>query len=463
MSEETESCNMSEETAVVDQAQPSKPGLKTRLKEFSRRVPHDLIPLFALVATVFLVILYASDWKLWDGQLPVETTNDAYVRADVTPLSTKVSGTVSRVLINDFDQVKKGQLLVELRNDDFIARANQAESLYKKAVENIKTIGKQIEVQTEKIETARLATSIGVQDITRATATVGSTSASLQAARSNLEQARAEKAQASARLKADEAVALRAVQERQRQTALFADKASTQQTIEQVVADDDRQKSIVEADKEEIRRLDNLIAARTSEITKLEEDLKSSRASNTQSYDQLASRDAQLIAERKERDVLTDELKEAESLAKASKAAWQEALVELDYTRIVAPVDGVLSERRVRAGQQVNAGTQVVTIVSSVPWVIASYRETQMRKIAVGDKAEVSVDALGGLVLKGEVQSLSPASEAQFALLPPDNPSGNFTKITQRVPIKIVLKADQKSLPRLKSGMTVIAKVWTHF
>ena len=454
---------MSEETGVVDQSQPSKPGLKTRLKEFSRRVPHDLIPLFVLVATVFLVILYASDWKLWDGQLPVEATNDAYVRADVTPLSTKVSGTVSKVLINDFDQVKKGQLLVELRNDDFIARANQAESLYKTAVENITTIGKQIEVQTEKIESARLATSIGVQDVTRATATVGSTSASLQAARSNLEQARAEKAQASARLKADEAVALRAVQERQRQTALFAEKASTQQTIEQVVADDDRQKSIVEADKEEIRRLDNLIAARTSEITKLEEDLKSSRASHTQSYDQLASRDAQLLAERKERDVLTDELKEAESLAKASKAAWQEALVELDYTRIVAPVDGVLSERRVRAGQQVNAGTQVVTIVSSVPWVIASYRETQMRKIAVGEKAEVSVDALGGLVLKGEVQSLSPASEAQFALLPPDNPSGNFTKITQRVPIKIVLNANQKSLPRLKSGMTVMAKVWTHF
>ena len=153
--------------------------------------------------------------------------------------------------------------------------------------------------------------------------------------------------------------------------------------------------------------------------------------------------------------------KEAQSSAKARQAAWQEALVELDYTKIVAPVDGVLSERRVRAGQQVNAGTQVVTMVSSVPWVIASYRETQMRKIAVGEKAEVSVDALGGAVLKGSVQSLSPASEAQFALLPPDNPSGNFTKITQRVPIKIVFDPDQKLVKRVKSGMTVIAKVWT--
>lgn len=179
-----------------------------------------------------------------------------------------------------------------------------------------------------------------------------------------------------------------------------------------------------------------------------------------QAQDELKSRDAQLIAERKEIEVLNDQLREAQSEVKARLAAWQAALVELDYTKIVAPVDGALSERRVRAGQQVNAGTQVVTIVSAVPWVIASYRETQIRKMAVGDKAEVSVDALGGSTLKGTIQSLAPASEAQFALLPPDNPSGNFTKITQRLPIKIVFASDQKLLPRLKSGMTVIVKIW---
>ncbi len=449
----------------INAVEPTPPSVRTRhhrWKNFVQRVPQDLIPLMVLVATVFLVILYASDWKLWDGQGAVETTNDAYVRADVTPLSTKVSGTVSKVLINDYDQVKKGQVLVELRDDDFIARAKQAESLYKQALENIDTVGKQIEVQKQKIETARLSTSIGAQDINRATATVGGTTASLQAARSSLEEANAEKAQAQARLKADQATALRAAQERQRQTELFADKASTQQTIEQVVADDERQKSIVEADKEEIRRLDSLIAARAAEINKIAEDLKSSRASDIQAADQLRSRDAQLLGEKRQMDVLNDQLEEAKSAAKARKAAWQEALVELDYTKILAPVDGVLSERRVRAGQQVNAGTQVVTIVSAVPWVIASYRETQMRRIAVGQKAEVSVDALGGAVLKGFVQSLSPASEAQFALLPPDNPSGNFTKITQRLPLKIVFDPDQKLAQRVKSGMTVIVKVWTH-
>ena len=452
---------MPEETHEVEQAPASSPGFKKRFKDFIARVPRDLIPLMVLVATIFLVIVYASDWKLWDGQGSSQSTNDAYIRADVTPLSTKVSGTVASVLINDFDTVKKGQVIAELRNDDFTARCNEAESQYKQAVESISTVGKQIDVQKQRIETARLSTSIGVQDVTRATASVAGTDASIEAARASLEAARSEKSQAQSRLKADEAVELRALQEKQRQTDLFADKASTQQTVEQVVADYDRQKSTVDADKQEVNRLTSLIAERTSVITKLNQDLKSTRASDTQAGDQLRSRDAQLLGEQKQMEVLRDQLKEAESAAAAKKAAWQEALVQLDYTKIIAPVDGVLSERRVRAGQQVNAGTQVVTIVSSVPWVIASYRETQMRRIDVGDKAEVSVDALGGAILKGTVQSVSPASEAQFALLPPDNPSGNFTKITQRVPIKIVFEPKQKLLPRIKSGMTVLVKVWT--
>src|SRR5271155_4745215 len=137
---------MTEGTSEVQEAPPAKPSIKERVRNFYKRTPSDLVPLLVLVVTVFLVILFANDWKLWDGMRTDETTNDAYVRADVTPLSTKVSGTVSRVLINDFDQVKKGQVLAELRNDDFIARAKQAESLNKQASETVNTLGKQMEV-----------------------------------------------------------------------------------------------------------------------------------------------------------------------------------------------------------------------------------------------------------------------------------------------------------------------------
>jgi membrane fusion protein (multidrug efflux system) len=264
---------MPEEIDEVREMPPeTKASWQARSREYIRRIPGDLVPLFALVATVFLVILYANDWKLWDGMRSAEETNDAYVRADVTPLSTKVSGTVSKVLINDYEEVKKGQLLVELRDDDFFANSKQAESLYKQSLEAVSTVGKQIEVQTQRIESARLATLIGGQEITRASASVAATDASLQAAHSSLEEARSQKAQAQARLEADQAVALRASQERQRQTDLFAVKASTQQTIEQVVADDDRDKSVVAADQAEIKRLSNLISERSADISKLESD-----------------------------------------------------------------------------------------------------------------------------------------------------------------------------------------------
>src|ERR1700679_1690533 len=143
---------MSQETDIAEHSQDPKPGWKTRFKDFANRFPRDLIPLLVLVATIFLVILYASDWKFWDGQGGVETTNDAYVRADVTPLSTKVSGTVARVYINDFDRVKKGQLLVQLRDDDFIARVNRAKALYDQAIANTNTIKRETDVQVQRIQ-----------------------------------------------------------------------------------------------------------------------------------------------------------------------------------------------------------------------------------------------------------------------------------------------------------------------
>jgi membrane fusion protein, multidrug efflux system len=135
--------------------------------------------------------------------------------------------------------------------------------------------------------------------------------------------------------------------------------------------------------------------------------------------------------------------------------------VALDYTYIRAPVDGVISERKVRAGQMVSPGTQAVTLVSAVPWVIANYREIQLSHVFVGNRAEVTVDGIPGVTFKGHVDTISPASEAQFALLPPENASGNFTKISQRIPVKITFDPEQAELVRMRPGMSVIARVWT--
>ena len=146
---------------------------------------------------------------------------------------------------------------------------------------------------------------------------------------------------------------------------------------------------------------------------------------------------------------------------RAKEAALKVAQVNLDYTRIVAPTDGVLGERKVRPGQLVSAGTQVVSLVGNTTWVIANYKETQLANVRVGDAAEVRVDGVPDVAWKGHVDTISPGTGSQFSLLPPDNASGNFTKIAQRIPVKIVIDPDQSRADRLRSGMSVIATIKT--
>jgi membrane fusion protein (multidrug efflux system) len=146
----------------------------------------------------------------------------------------------------------------------------------------------------------------------------------------------------------------------------------------------------------------------------------------------------------------------------ARKASLALAQTNLSYTRIVAPESGIVSERKVRAGQLVSPGTQVISLVQSKVWVQANYKETQLRRMRGGDPAEIRVDAFPGLTFKGRVDQISPASGSQFALLPPDNASGNFTKVVQRLPVKIVLDSGQSADGRLRPGLSVLATVRTN-
>ena len=146
----------------------------------------------------------------------------------------------------------------------------------------------------------------------------------------------------------------------------------------------------------------------------------------------------------------------------SKKAALALAKINLGYTRITAPENGFVSERKVRPGQLVSPGTQVISVVQSDVWVEANYKETQVRHMRAGDPANISVDAFPGVTLKGKVDQLSPASGSQFALLPPDNATGNFTKIVQRVPVKIVFDSGQATVGRLRPGLSVVAVVRTH-
>jgi membrane fusion protein (multidrug efflux system) len=184
------------------------------------------------------------------------------------------------------------------------------------------------------------------------------------------------------------------------------------------------------------------------------------RTTATQLKAQLQQNRAQAAAAERQLAVLSAQAAQAEAAVAAQQAALQLARINLGYTRIVAPENGVLSQRQVRPGQFVSVGGQVTTL-TPLPrvWVIANYKETQLTHMVVGDKAAIAVDTFPGHTLKGHVLAFAPGSGAQFALLPPDNATGNFTKVVQRIAVKIAIDDADGLLDRLRPGMSVVAKV----
>jgi membrane fusion protein (multidrug efflux system) len=176
----------------------------------------------------------------------------------------------------------------------------------------------------------------------------------------------------------------------------------------------------------------------------------------------LARNEAELDAQRSQLAVLDTQEAQLRADAKAKQAALDLAKINLGYTRILAPVSGMVSERDVRDGQYVHAGSQVISVVPlDNVWVLGNYKETQLTHVAIGQRAEIRVDTFPGVVITAMVDSIAPASGAQFSLLPPDNATGNFTKVVQRIPVKLRIAPDNPLAGKLLPGMSVIATILT--
>ncbi|MBN3830311.1 HlyD family secretion protein [Burkholderia sp. Ac-20344] len=148
--------------------------------------------------------------------------------------------------------------------------------------------------------------------------------------------------------------------------------------------------------------------------------------------------------------------KAADAVSRQNNTELRDALLQLDYTTVVAPSDGRVGKKTVETGEHVAPGQALLTVVEPHPWVVANFRETQLKHVRVGDKVQLHFDALPDGVYQGHVDSLSPATGSQFALLPPDNATGNFTKVTQRVPVKILLDNTAATEPRIRPGLSVV-------
>jgi membrane fusion protein, multidrug efflux system len=398
---------------------------------FATRLKQWVVPALILLMAVAIVFVIAGNWNAWASDKAEQETDDAYTRADLTPLSTKVAGLVATVAVSDYQSVKGGDLLVQLRDDDFRAQVQQAEAGVVSGEASLINNQRQKELQDARI--------VGAGE------NIGAAEAQIKAAEAGIEAANAMIANTRSAIKGAEADVERTKLERRRQEALIATESATHQKLEQVVADQ--------------LRYEATLASRQADLANAVAQLASREADLARAKAQLGGAAAELEAQKRQRAVLDSQEPLLRADLNSKRAALSLAQTNSGYTRIVAPEDGVVSERKVRVGQLVSPGTQVLTLVQSNVWVQANYKETQVRHMQAGDDAEIKIDAFPGVVFHGKVEQVAPASGSQFALLPPDNATGNFTKIVQRVPVKIVLQSGQTELDRLRPGLSVIAMI----
>jgi membrane fusion protein (multidrug efflux system) len=300
----------------------------------------------------------------------LESTDDAYVKADSTIISPKVSGYIAQVLVGDNQPVKAGQLLARIDDRDLRTALEQAQA-----------------------------------DVAGSEAAVRNLDAQIALQQPIIEQGTADVAAAEANLK-------------------FA--------------------------QEERARYDDLMKSGSGTIQRAQQ----TDAALREKVAQLQHGRSALLAAQKKVDVLTTDRAKAVAQLDRARAVAEQAALNLSYTEITAPVEGTVGARSLRVGQFVQAGTQLMAVVPlDAVYVVANFKETQLTNVRNGQPVEIRIDSFHGARLRGHVDSLSPASGLEFALLPPDNATGNFTKIVQRVPVKITLD-DHSLTGLLRPGMS---------
>ncbi len=335
-----------------------------------------------LMAGAAVAVLAGAAWYGWDywtvGRFQV-STDDAYVKADNTTISPKVSGYLDQVLVGDNERVKAGQVLARIDDRDYRVALDQAKS----------------DVAAADAAIASKQALLDVQD-----AVIGAAKATVDV---------------------DTATVMFAAQENKRYTELASTGYGSVQNAQQAQS--------------------RIAAAQAS-----------------------VQRDtANLASSIKQVDLLKAEIAQATAARARAAAVQHQAELNLSYTTIIAPIDGVVGNRTLRTGQYVQAGTQLMSVVPLArAYVVANFKETQLTDVRAGQAVEIAVDTFPGRVVRGHVDSIAPASGQEFALLPPDNATGNFTKVVQRIPVKITLeRGDGSSLIDLRPGMSVVPTIET--
>jgi membrane fusion protein (multidrug efflux system) len=391
-------------------------------------------------AALVVLLVIGVRYLIWSAHH--ETTDDAYMAGHLHPISARITDTVQQVLIDDNQHVVKGQILVILDPNDYTVRVDQAKAALDAASR-----------QAETAEAAIRSTSQSASaQTTQARGLIGEAKASIQAAKAAVVAAEAGVPRANAQMQQTNATLQREETDLRRYQDLYAKEQVSRQTLDHQRASYQVALAAQTAAQEQVRQAQAQLAAAQQGVVRTEAQLTNSEGG-------LQSAQATTLETR----VREGQFATARAAVAQAEASLEDAKLQLSYTIIKAPVSGRIGRKSVEAGQRVQIGQPLMAIVEDHPWVVANFKETQLAKMRAGQHVEVHIDTFPKHNFYGHIDSLAPGSGNEFALLPPDNATGNFTKIVQRIPVKIVLDDDSvRGYANLLSpGMSSVVTVTT--
>jgi membrane fusion protein (multidrug efflux system) len=407
------------ESASHGEARASSPPPKSRASHFFRDRPGARW--FLLAALLALVVGGYFAWRYFSSY---ESTDDAQIDGYLYPVSARISGYVSKVYVTDNQVVKAGQVLVEIDPRDYQVAVDQAQAVLADAEATARAAG--ITVPVTSVSTrSQIATAEA--EITNAQAGITAEEQQYAAARANLA--------------AGEANNVRAQSDLVRYKKLIAQKEISEQLYDQAVANAAATAAAVQAAKASVSAAAQAVDQARARLRQAQADLQAAQTGPQQ--------------------VRTTQARAQAALATVAekRAALEQAELNLQYTKIVAPVDGEVI-RNVVVGMNVQPGQQLLTVAPIEGlWVTANFKETQLKYMRPGQPAEIGVDA-NGHTYKGHVDSISGSTGARLSLLPPENATGNYVKVVQRIPVKILIDPGQNKDHDLRIGMSVEPKVF---
>ena len=391
------------------------------------------------IAVLILAIAGVVVW-LW-VTAGHESTDDAQIDAHLTQIAARIGGTITKVLVDDNQQVDAGAVLVELDPRDYQVTVDRMRAELADAEANAIAARSNVPI-TSATASGNLTTARG--GVTQAQSGVAASEKEVEAARARLITAQARQREA-------EANATKAARDVERLRGLLAKDEVSQQQFDATSAAADAQRAAADSARSQVAEAEAGIRVAESKLVQ-------AQAGEQQAHAELQTAQtapSQIQATQARASA-------ADARVQTARANLAQAELNLQYAVVKAPVRGVVSKKNINVGQVVQPGQPLLAIVQlDQVWVTANYKETQLKDMRAGQRAAVDVDALGGRDFKGKVDSIAGATGARFSLLPPENATGNFVKVVQRVPVKIVLDAGQDPEHLLRPGMSVNATVYT--